>query len=91
MKKLEEKDKFKQYVHERLNKMGVPENPEPENNLSHGCRIEGRINFVEKEIAELREKLANANEVIRYYTTTTGDIEGIKRREALNKYNNLKP
>lgn len=52
--------KFKKYVHERLDKMGVPADPEPDNNAAHGCRIEGRLNCLEskdKEIAELREKL----------------------------------
>lgn len=48
-----ERDKlqqFKQYVHDRLDKMGVPADPEPDNNADHGCRIEGRLNVVEKII-----------------------------------------
>lgn len=39
---------FKQYVHDRLDKMGIPADPEPDNNAAHGCRIEGRLNVVEK-------------------------------------------
>lgn len=38
--------KFKEYVHARLDQMGLPEDPEPENNAKHGCRIEGRLNLV---------------------------------------------
>lgn len=38
--------KFKRYVHERLDKAGVPTDPEAESNAAHGCRIEGRLNHV---------------------------------------------
>lgn len=48
--------KFKQYVHGRLDKMGIPSNPEPENNASHGCRIEGRLNFIENKLKKATEK-----------------------------------
>lgn len=37
---------FKKYVHDRLDAVGVPADPEPENNAKHGCRIEGRLNYV---------------------------------------------
>lgn len=37
---------FKRYVHERLDAAGVPADPEPEENAKHGCRVEGRLNFV---------------------------------------------
>lgn len=37
---------FKRYVHERLDQAGVPADPESEQNAKHGCRIEGRLNFV---------------------------------------------
>jgi len=47
---LEKLQAFKQYVHDRLDKMGIPPDPEPENNATHGCRIEGRLNVVEKKI-----------------------------------------
>lgn len=47
-KELEKLQAFKQYVHDRLDKMGIPSDPEPENNAAHGCRIEGRLNVVEK-------------------------------------------
>lgn len=44
------KETFKAYVHRRLNGMGVPEDPEPEKNAKTGCRIEGRLNYLEKMI-----------------------------------------
>jgi hypothetical protein len=43
---LEKLREFKRYVHDRLDKMGVPVDPEPANNAAHGCRIEGRLNFI---------------------------------------------
>lgn len=49
----EERDKlqkFKDYVHGRLDLMGIPVDPEPENNAAHGCRIEGRLNIVESAL-----------------------------------------
>lgn len=46
--KCEKLQEFKDYVHDRLDKMGVPTDPEPENNAEHGCRIEGRLNVVAK-------------------------------------------
>lgn len=61
VKKLQEENDvlaaFKTYVHDRLDKMGIPADPEPENNASHGCRIEGRINFVQVEVDQLKEEL----------------------------------
>lgn len=42
--------KFKDYVHNRLDAIGVPSDPEPEKNKATGCRIEGRLNFVERNI-----------------------------------------
>lgn len=45
--------KFKEYVHDRLDKMGVPSDPEPENNKVHGCRIEGRLNVIKSYLPYL--------------------------------------
>lgn len=39
-------ERFKAYVHGRLDAAGVPADPEPEANARHGCRIEGRINHL---------------------------------------------
>lgn len=50
---VEERDrllKFKEYVHGRLTKMNVPQDPESEKTAEHGCRVEGRLNWVEKEL-----------------------------------------
>jgi hypothetical protein len=48
----EKLQRFKDYVHDRLDKMGIPQNPDPENNLAHGCRIEGRLNFIADALSE---------------------------------------
>lgn len=37
---------FKAYVHQRLDEVNVPADPEPGANAKHGCRIEGRLNLV---------------------------------------------
>lgn len=47
---LEKLREFKNYVHKRLDEIGVPRDPEPANNAKHGCRIEGRLNFLQKMI-----------------------------------------
>lgn len=42
---------FKAYVHSRLDGIGIPSDPEPEKNAEHGCRIEGRLNELERRVA----------------------------------------
>jgi hypothetical protein len=42
----EKAERFKAYVHGRLDAAGVPIDPDPEANAKHGCRIEGRLNWV---------------------------------------------
>jgi len=37
---------FKTYVHDRLDKAGVPADPNPEQTAKTGCRIEGRLDWV---------------------------------------------
>jgi len=37
---------FKKYVHKRLDDAHVPADPDPEHTKTHGCRIEGRLNWV---------------------------------------------
>ena len=39
--------KFKTYVHTRLDDMGVPENPEPSVVEETGCRIGARLDFID--------------------------------------------
>lgn len=45
--------KFKSYVHERLDKLGIPADPEPEKNATTGCRIEGRLNYIDEKLQQL--------------------------------------
>jgi CRISPR/Cas system endoribonuclease Cas6 (RAMP superfamily) len=37
---------FKKYVHDRLDKFGVPEDPFPEQTKATGCHIEGRLTWL---------------------------------------------
>jgi hypothetical protein len=64
---LEKAQAFKVFVHKRLDDAGVPADPEPAENAKHGCRIEGRLNWllglanVETQRADLaEEELAEA-------------------------------
>lgn len=47
-------NKFKDYVHNRLDEMGVPADPEPEQNKLTGCRIDGRLNFVQRHLKRFK-------------------------------------
>lgn len=47
--------RFKAYVHERLDQMNVPADPEPAENAKHGCRIEGRLNWIISEMIDADE------------------------------------
>lgn len=47
---------FKDYVHDRLDKMGIEKDPESVHKAA-GCRIGGRIDIVEQQVKELREAL----------------------------------
>lgn len=51
--------RFKSYVHERLDKAGVPHDPDPEHNAKHGCRIEGRLNWLEQRAAKAESACAD--------------------------------
>ena len=42
--------KFKEYVHKRLDDAGVPHDPDPEHNAKHGCRVEGRLNYLQAQL-----------------------------------------
>ncbi len=44
---------FKEYVHGRFDKLDVPVDPYPEKNKEHGCRVEGRFDWL---IAHTRQK-----------------------------------
>jgi uncharacterized protein YPO0396 len=55
--RLDKLQAFKDYVHQRLDAAGVPADPEADKNAEHGCRIEGRLNFVEATADSLRAQL----------------------------------
>jgi hypothetical protein len=57
-------DKFKQYVHERLDSMGIPHsNPDSEHDKA-GCRIGGRLDIVEQRISKESASLKTALSVV---------------------------
>ncbi len=47
---------FKDWVHNRLDQAGVPADPDPESNKSHGCRISGRFTWLFKKLAEAEKE-----------------------------------
>ncbi len=51
-----QRDEFKGYVHGRFDAAGVPIDPEPEKNKEHGCRIEGRINWLLAERTRMQQR-----------------------------------
>lgn len=57
LERAEKAEAFKRYVHGRLDEAGVPADPEPEETMRHGCRIEGRLNYL---VRNLDQSLANA-------------------------------
>lgn len=69
-----ERDKlagFKKYVHDRLDQMNVPHDPSPAGTAKHGCRVEGRIDWVidqmitaESKANALDEKVADLEQTI---------------------------
>ncbi len=44
--------KFKNFVHARLDRGGVPSDPDPEGNKQHGCRIGGRLDWLFERLTE---------------------------------------
>jgi hypothetical protein len=66
-KRLEE---FKAYVHEKLDDMGIPENPEPEKTEQHGCRISERLKFIENKSTEFKKLLDEFNQALVDYSGT---------------------
>jgi excisionase family DNA binding protein len=48
---------FKAYVHGRLDRSGVPADPDPEKTAATGCRIGGRLDYLKAERDALRAAL----------------------------------
>lgn len=74
---------FRQYVHDRLDKIGIPADPEPEQNKEHGCRIKGRLNYLENTILRLGTKIANETPQKKYIESVTSlkvHISGLEVR-----------
>lgn len=67
-KRIEHLEEFKKYVHDRLDKMGIPADPDPDNNKEHGCRIEGRLNVVEAQGKRIEELEAQMKELLNIIT-----------------------
>lgn len=55
LERVRKAEAFKAYVHQRLDAAGVPADPEPVQNAEHGCRIEGRLNWLIGRLLMLRE------------------------------------
>jgi len=49
MKEIVKLQAFKDYVHNKLTEMGVPENPNPEKVEKTGCRIECRLEWIQNK------------------------------------------
>ena len=62
-KRADEAETFKEYVHTRLDEAGVPKDPEPKANRAHGCRIEGRLNWILSKI-DKKKKWKTMNDVL---------------------------
>lgn len=69
---------FKNYVHTRLDEQGVPHDPAPFQTTKHGCRIEGRLEYV-------FGKLATATETVSCIAT----LYGYKPEELLTRLTEL--
>lgn len=59
-KEIDKLQKFKDYVHERLDKMGVPVDPESPHKAA-GCRIGGRLDYIESEVERLKKENEELN------------------------------
>ena len=61
---LAEAKKFKAFVHERLDKGGVPHDPDPEHNKACGCRIGGRLNWLFEQLAGAKAATSLLTEIM---------------------------
>lgn len=65
---------FKDWTHGRLTLMGVPKNPDPGKTESTGCRIGGRMNWLEQQKAMAEAARDAAIAALRAYETWEGNL-----------------
>jgi hypothetical protein len=58
----EKAEAFKAFVHDRLDRAGVPFDPDPAHNAACGCRIGGRLDHLIGERDALRQRLSRPPE-----------------------------
>lgn len=77
-------EEFKKYVHRKLDEFGVPHDPDPEHNAKHGCRIEGRLNWLFQQWKNDDNWFAIVREEIRIYglKATTRMWNALHRRDS---------
>lgn len=61
---LDKLQKFKDYVHDRLDKIGVPVDPESKHKAA-GCRIGGRLDFIQSQLSEKDEEIKELVEAVK--------------------------
>ncbi len=71
--------KFKSFVHRRLDEYQVPSDPFPEENAKHGCRISGRLQWLN----ERRMTLEHAEVITRFLVAPVGGAGLTALRDAL--------
>ena len=82
------RDAFKQYVHDRLDAMGVPHTVKESPHTDAGCRVGGRLDYVEAKLATpaavvsdalVAELIAAATEVTEASACSLAEITAIAR------------
>lgn len=80
--------RFKEYVHTRLDNAGVPVDPDSPHR-AEGCRIGGRLDAVFAEQNRLRSEIATLREqaarVLFWRETSGAFVDGFRAQEELNK------
>ncbi len=76
---LERSEEFKSYVHGRLDKMAVPHDPAPDKTQEHGCRIEGRLDYIETRRGESRDEALTLHEGVSNAIIELAELESCMR------------
>lgn len=61
--------KFKEYVHQRLDALGIPVDPDPAKTTETGCRVGRRFDYLDAELAAIRADLLQVTETLVRLTT----------------------